>query len=116
MSLLNGVTCLEGALKFSFDSFAKFSEGMLLMKRFNRDCKMPCSLALTPFMCVCVCIDMFWTASLASTAVTASEEVCNAVEAARTATRTKNTADVAVRNAIEAERWGCHSGGGEGFA
>lgn len=48
--------------------------------------------------------DMLWGASLASAAYRASKDVCGAVEAARTATRAKYTADIAVQNATRTER------------
>lgn len=48
---------------------------------------------------------MLWNASLARSAVTASKEVCQAVEAAKTASRAKKTADSAVLNATQLETY-----------
>ena len=47
---------------------------------------------------------MLWAASLANAAYSASKDVCGAVEAARTASRAKHTADIAAKNAIQAEK------------
>jgi hypothetical protein len=47
---------------------------------------------------------MLWAASLANAAYSASKDVCGAVEAARTASRAKHTADIAATNAIQAEK------------
>uniref|UniRef100_A0A7S3Q170 Uncharacterized protein n=2 Tax=Chaetoceros debilis TaxID=122233 RepID=A0A7S3Q170_9STRA len=74
-SLLNGVNCLEEASRHSDGCYVIFSE------------------------------DMLWNASLARSAVTASNEVCHAVEAAKTASRAKRTADSAVLNATQLETY-----------
>ena len=48
-----------------------------------------------------------WSALLASSAYSASKDVCRAVEVAQTASRAKQTADTAVQNAIDAEKETC---------
>ena len=50
---------------------------------------------------------MMWSASLASSAYTASKDVCRAVKAAQTASRAKQTADIAVHKAVTTERETC---------
>ena len=49
---------------------------------------------------------MLWTSSLAKAAYKASKDVCHAVGTARTASRAKHTADIAVQNATQAESEG----------
>lgn len=101
-ALLNGVMCLEDASCRTDTSYANFKEGKymfipLILKRF---------LHLSHFSTcnLFYFVDMLWTASLASAAYSASKDVCGAVEAARTASRAKRTADIAVQNATQAER------------
>lgn len=74
--LLNGVNSLENTSRQTDDCYVAFSE------------------------------DMLWNASLATAAVTASDEVCDAVSAAKTASRAKKTADTAVYNLTQLEKEG----------
>lgn len=99
-SLLNGVACLEKANRAANDSYTNFGEGKLENIVFYLTIEEYC-LTLREYL------DMMWSALLASSAYSASKDVCRAVKVAQTASRAKQTADTAVQNSIKAEKETC---------